>query len=257
MTRTAEGRYQAEAFPDWDIFGVTNGGYLLATAARAMAGEAEGRTLASIGSRFINPARPGPLSISVERLKVGRTLSVLRATVTAADRPILISDASFAEGSPDPIESVLVDGSPPDLPPVESCVRLEPADDSPLPPPFSGQVEIYLHPEDLVYFGEEISRVPLIRGWFRLLDRELLDPIGLVLASDAFPPAVFNSGLPVGWTPTIDLTVHIREPGPHEWLRCRLSTRFVTGGWLEEDGEFWDVNGRLVSQSRQLALLAR
>ena len=50
------------------------------------------------------------------------------------------------------------------------------------------------------------------------------------------------------------MTTHVRgipEPG---WLRCRFSTRFVSGGLLEEDGEIWDESGRLVAQSRQLAL---
>ena len=69
---------------------------------------------------------------------------------------------------------------------------------------------------------------------------EPMDVFGLLLASDAFPPTIFNARLPVAWTPTVELTVHIRavpEPG---WLRCRFSTRFISGGMLEEDGEIWD-----------------
>jgi len=68
---------------------------------------------------------------------------------------------------------------------------------------------------------------------------------------------VFNADLPVEWTPTIELTAHVRarpEPG---WLRCRFATHFVTGGFLEEDGEIWDGADRLVAQSRQLALVPR
>jgi hypothetical protein len=38
-------------------------------------------------------------------------------------------------------------------------------------------------------------------------------------------------------------------------VRCRFSNRFVTAGFLEEDGEVWDGTGRLVGQSRQLALV--
>ena len=75
----------------------------------------------------------------------------------------------------------------------------------------------------------------------------------LLLALDAFPPTIFNPQLPVGWTPAVELTAHIRarpEPG---WLRCRFTTRFVRGGFLEEDGEIWNGAGRLVEQSRQLA----
>lgn len=251
------GLYRAQAQPGWDIFGVTNGGYVLAIAARAMGLEAPGRSLTSIAGRFINPTRPGELKVAVRNEKKGRGLSVLSATVTADDKPLIVAHATFSEPDLGAPEHVLAEGGPPVLPPVEECVLLKSTGDTPLPPPFTDQVEVYLHPEDLVYFGSERSRPPIIRGWFRLRDDELLDPLGLVLASDAFPPAVFNSGLPIGWTPTVDLTVHIRQPGPHPWLACLISTRFVSGGWLEEDTELWTLDGTLAAQSRQLALLAR
>jgi acyl-CoA thioesterase len=117
-------------------------------------------------------------------------------------------------------------------------------------------VECRLHP-DHTTIGQDRPGPPQVSGWFRLTDGELLDPLGLVLASDGFPPAIFFSSLPIGWTPTIDLTVHVRHPGPHEWVACRFTTRFVDGGWLEEDGEMWSREGRLVAQSRQLALVPR
>ena len=41
------------------------------------------------------------------------------------------------------------------------------------------------------------------------------------------------------------------------WLRVRISTRNPGGGLLEEDAEVWDSAGRLVAQSRQLAVLPR
>ena len=61
----------------------------------------------------------------------------------------------------------------------------------------------------------------------------------------------------IAWTPTVELTAHIRANPAPGWLRCRFSTRFVTAGFLEEDGEVWDSTGRLVGQSRQLALVPR
>lgn len=256
VTRTGPGAYAAEIQPDWDIFGVANGGYLLATLARAMGEEAEGRYLASISARFLNPGRPGPAGIEVETIKTGRSTSTLQGRMTAGGRTLFLADATFALPGTGADVDVAYD-KPPEVPPPEHCVRLMPAGDAPLPPPFAAQVEVLLDPETFKMGEEAEGRSPDIRGWFRLLDDEPIDPYGLVLGSDAFPPAVFTANLPLGWTPTIDLTVYVRDPGPHEMLMCRFYTRFITGGWLEEDGELWDTSGRLVAQSRQLALLAR
>ncbi len=257
MFPVGQGVYRAQIQPGWDIFGVSNGGYTLSTAARAMGAEAMGRSLASVGARYLNPAAAEAVTIEVEVLKEGRSTSTLEAKMISGDRAIFISSATFAVMADNADEVVRNHGSPPQLPPVEECVRLTPAGESPLPPPFTGKVGVYLHPDDLNLGTGTPGRMPEMRGWFRLLDGEPIDPYGLVVAADAFPPAVFNSDLPVGWTPTIDLTVHVRHPGPFDLLACRFLTRYVTGGWLEEDGEMWDTSGRLVAQSRQLAMLAR
>jgi hypothetical protein len=96
-----------------------------------------------------------------------------------------------------------------------------------------------------------------MRGWFRLPGAEPVDTLALLCAVDAFPPTVFNARLPIAWTPTVELTAHIRARPAPGWLRCRFATRFVSAGFLEEDGEVWDSAGRLVGQSRQLALVPR
>ena len=82
------------------------------------------------------------------------------------------------------------------------------------------------------------------------------DPLLLLLAVDALPPVTFDLGL-LGWTPTLELTVHVRAVPAPGWLRVGASTRNVAGGFLEEDAEVWDSADRLVAQSRQLARAPR
>jgi hypothetical protein len=56
---------------------------------------------------------------------------------------------------------------------------------------------------------------------------------------------------------TVQLTVHLRARPAPGWLACRAVTRYVAGGYHEEDFEVWDSAGTLVAQSRQLAHILR
>lgn len=114
-----------------------------------------------------------------------------------------------------------------------------------------------LHPEDASFAEGRPSGRARMRGWFRLRDGERADSLALVLATDAFPPTIFNADLPVAWTPTVELTAHVRAAAPPGWWRCAFRTRFISGGYLEADGEIWDGSGRLLAESRQLALVPR
>jgi acyl-coenzyme A thioesterase PaaI-like protein len=102
VTPAGEGTWKAEVQPDWDIFGITDGGYLMAIAARAMSGSTEGRMPVSLSAHFLRPIQAGPVEVNVEVLKRGRTFSTLRATVSAASDSISLL-GSFAD--PDAIGS--------------------------------------------------------------------------------------------------------------------------------------------------------
>ncbi len=250
-------RYAGVLHQGWDIMGITNGGYMMAIAARAMMSETDGRVPVSMTGHFLNPGGAGEVEIEVVELKTGRTFTTQRAVMTSGGVTLLSVTGSLAAPSTSTMESAMMAGSPPDLPPPEECVRAVPAVDAPFPPPIMDRVELRIHPEDASTLLGRPSGSAVVRGWFRLIDDEPIEALAVVLASDAFPPAIFNTDLPMTWTPTLDLTVHVRNPGPHDWLKCRFRTRFVTGGFLEEDGEIWADNGTLVALSRQLALVGR
>lgn len=251
------GAWTAEVREGWDIFGVPNGGYLMAMATRAMEVSSGGRQLLSATGHFLNTSSPGPISIDVATLKEGRSLSTLRARASRADRQLVSVIAVFGAGDRSVSGHDLVLAKPPDLPPPDECVAMIPSDDAPLPPPFSGKVDVRIHPEDAKAYDGTQTKDPVVRGWFRLRDGEPFDAHSVVMSTDAFPPAIFGSTLPVGWTPTIELTVQVRDPAPEGWLACRFTTRVVTSGMLEEDGELWDTRGNPVALSRQLALVPR
>jgi len=229
----------------------------MAITTRAMEAESSGRSLISATGSYLSPATAGPIDIDVEVLKQGRSLSTLRAKVSRAGKDLAQMTGIFADRSRSAENGNLVLGSPPEVPPVEDCIAMEPATDAPLPPPFSGRVDVRIHPDDAGLLLGTQPVGPQMRGWFRLRNGEQLDAHAVVLAADAFPPAVFNSELSLGWTPTVELSVQVRNPAPSGWLACRYATRFVTDGMLEEDGDIWDESGNLVALSRQLALAPR
>jgi acyl-CoA thioesterase len=252
VRRVGETTWRAQVAPGWDIAGNADGGYLLSLAARAAA-EAAGRPdPVTVTAHYLAPGRAGPVGIEARVLRRGRRFATVAAELESAEGPVIAILGTFGElgGYCGPER---VEGLPPDLPAPEHCVLLEPSDT--FPPPFMGRVELRLHPDEAVVASA--VGPPRVSGWFRFPSGEAVDTIGLLVAVDAFPPTVFRTGLPLAWTPTLELTAHIRarpEPG---WLRCSFTTRFITGGFLEEDGEVWDGAGRLVAQSRQLALLPR
>ena len=257
VVRRGDSSYTGVIQPGWDFAGVSNGGYLMSIAARAMANESGGRDLVSITGYFTNPGRPGPVTIEVERVREGIGFTTIRADMVGNDKLLFTTLAVFADQSRPVDANEIVHGGPPDLPPPEDCIRAVPSSTGPLPPPFMGRVRVMLHPEDAAALAGQRTGIARIRGWFRLNEGEDPDALAVVVAADAFPPAVFNTNLPLKWVPTLDLTIHIRDPQPRGWMKCVFSTRFVTGGLLEEDGEIWDEYGNLVAQSRQLALVPR
>jgi acyl-coenzyme A thioesterase PaaI-like protein len=253
VRRLGDGRYAADVHEGWDIGGNANGGYLLALVGRAMA-EATGRPPLTITAHYLRPAPSGPCDVDVDIVRSGRRLATANATLTMDGAPILRVLGTFGEQTPGgPIYSV---GGPPDLPPYAECVVPLMPTDGPTPAMVE-RLANRMRPEDDGFRRGQPTGTAEMRGWFALAGEEPIDAVALLLAADAFPPPVFNTAMPVGWVPTVELTVHIRgvpEPGP---LRVVFRSRFVHDGLLDEDGELWDSAGRLVAQSRQLSLMPR
>ncbi|HSM64971.1 MAG TPA: thioesterase family protein [Ilumatobacteraceae bacterium] len=251
--------YAAVIHPGWDIGGNANGGYLLALAGRAMA-DAVGRPPVSLTAHYLRPASStGACEVVVTTVRAGRRFSTATASLVIVDdggerRELIRLLGTFGEqtfGGPSYVAE-----EPVDLPDYDDC-ELPPSPSEGPKPAMMERLASRIFPGDEGFRTGNPTGEAQIRGWFAFADHEPIDAIGLLLVADAFPPPVFNTDLPVGWVPTVELTVHVRgvpAPGP---LRCRFRSRFVHDGLLDEDGEMWDSAGTLVAQSRQLALAPR
>ncbi len=254
--RAGDDTWDTQFAENWDIMGNTNGGYMLAIASRAASEATGGRHPVTITGHYTRPGHTGPATARTEVIRSGRRFSVVRTSLFQDDAVVLETLGTFIEPGGEPPAVLLSDAERADLPPPEECVLAVPGVDAPFPPPSVGQVEMRLDPRMAELFQGNPLGEALVLGWIRLKDDEPLDAHALVMAADAFPPTTFNAGLPVGWTPTLELTVHIRFPDASGWIQCEFRSRFISGGFVEEDGLFWDEGNRLVAQSRQLALVS-
>lgn len=253
--RLGPGQYRANIEPGWDIAGNANGGYLLSIAARALGDHAGRPDPVSLTAHYLRPGRPGPVQLDCETIKSGRTFTTVRGTLRdAEDRPLITLLGSFSDLSA-PLSDIRRLPGVPEVRPLDECRAHQGHIEG--GPAFHTQIDLRLDPRDAGFLSNAPSGDARMRGWFRLRDGEPMDSIAVLTALDAFPPTIFNANLPIAWTPTVELTAHVRARPPADWLIAQFTSRFISGGMLEEDGELWTQDGELVAQSRQLALLPR
>jgi acyl-CoA thioesterase len=263
-----EGRYRGVVDPGWAVIdgAAPNGGYLLALAARAMRDPLPHPDPVTVTAYFLAPAVPGELFVDVEVVRTGRRHATVAATITQGERELArllgtFGDLSAADGP------TRVDRQPPSLPPLDECAPItdqaeaavRSGDKTAVPaPPILLRFDHRMPPELMGWTRGAPTGRGEIGGYVRWRDGAPMDPLGLLVVADCYPPAVFNAGIStVGWVPTIELTVQVRKRPAPGFLASRFTTEAVTAGYLEEDGEVWDADGDLVVLSRQLALAAR
>jgi hypothetical protein len=258
----------------WRIGAGVNGGLLLATLGHALSqtfDDASGPGGAhpdplSISAYYLSASTAGPAQVTTEVLRHGRQMSTGQASLyqsgpegadgpgAPVERVRALATYGDLDALPDQVATTAV---PPEMPPPEQCLGTELA-----PPDFLEQasflerLDLRLDPACVGWAMGKPSGRGVLQGWLRMADGREPDPLLLLLAVDALPPVTFDLGL-AGWTPTLELTAHLRARPAAGWLRLSHRTRNHAGGLLEEDAEVWDSTGRLVAQSRQLARAPR
>lgn len=247
------GRYAASIDRGWWIERGPNGGYLAAIVLRAVLAEVadDTRRARSMTLHYLRPPVEGPCEVAVTVERAGRGLTTVSARLAQDGRDCILALVAVGTDRPGP---ELHDHAAPAVPgPEDVPVRPDAAEGAPDIP--------FRHRFDVrpALGAPPFTAGPTAEtgGWIRTADDDPVDDVLLAAITDSWPPAVFSrlEG-PVG-VPTIELTIHFRGDPPRrpEWCLVRFRTLEVGAGYLEETGEVWSADGRLLADSRQLGLL--
>lgn len=251
LEAVGDGRFSATISDRWNndrerAFG----GYGLAVCVRALGQRLPLPDPLIVSGFFLRGVGPGPAEVCTEVVRTGRRTAVGEARLLQAGREALrvvstFTDHRSARGS------ARVFGAPPRLPSPECCVDLD--GEAPI-----GRVAVADRvecraPEASGWREGAPTGRPWAEFWMRFREPRDVDLYALPLLVDAAAPIVFELG--ATGSMTLELTVHLRARPSRGWLACRARTRYVIGGYHEEDFEIWDSDAKLVAQSRQLALL--
>lgn len=259
-------RYRAHLTDDWNAPTFPCGGVVSAIALRAMeaALDEPHQALRSFTTMFVSTVESGPLTLDVERLRVGKRMSHLRADVRNAgrDQPGHLTTAAFGEpraGFDFTYRSAPEVGPPDDYPGLAT------------PPPgaaawrssFFDNLDVRRVRSFAAFeTGWEGGRAEAIR-WFRhrvapRLPDGRLDPLALVALADTMPPAIaqhHGPGFPLFHAPSVDLTLRMLGDTDEEWILSHVVGHWAGDGYASADVTLWDAKRRILAAGGQLMLI--
>ena len=236
--------------------GAVNGGVLMAVVLRAVLGSSPHPHPVATSAHFLRVPRPEKAQVHVSWLKQGRTAATARAALVQDGAGVLETTVTTGTlGEPED-GGMSWTGQPPALPPVEDCTGFADFAGATRRAGYAGQIDLRLDPATAGWLRGRPHGVPEMRGYFQLREERPPDAYLLALAVDALPPVIFGIAM-AGWSPTVELTWHMRGVPAPGLLRVAARSRHVSGGWFDEESEVWDSAGRLVAQSRQIARVGR
>ncbi|HET8934209.1 MAG TPA: thioesterase family protein [Polyangiales bacterium] len=250
--RVAEDLFLAEVSERWNVLRGPNGGYLaallLATLQRRLGDDTRRPRVLSL--HYPKVPAVGQVEIRTQLTRAGRSMSWLSAELWQNDELCVAARAAFSGEWPS-IEYNHV--NPPVLP---EGAQSAPAMDG-LPPFAQNYIYRSLFATPMASGGHDA-----VGGYIRLREPEPYSAPLMAALTDAWFPSTFAYERRPSMAATLDLTVHFRDYEALEHLDATsevlsmFRSRLATEGFFEEDGELWSPSGKLLVQSRQLAIAA-
>jgi acyl-CoA thioesterase len=245
VTEVAPGQWQGTIAPGWRIGPVPNGGYVLAIAGRALSEALPHKDPFNVHIMYTAPMEMGPVDLSIEVLREGGSTTFASLTMRQQDQAKAHISAAYTDLDRLQGESY-TRAERPEITPWQECDPIR-----------EHGVELRQRVQQRYVTGGEVFKrgdpdgSGVFNGWLSFVDGTDPDPLSLLLFADAMAPPVFTVYGVLHWVPTVELSVSVRARPAAGPLQVRFSSRHMSDGVVEEDGELWDSEGKLVALSRQ------
>lgn len=237
---------------NWSINGNPNGGYLIAFLAAAMQKKSDKKWPVIVTANFLTKCDTGKKSIvTVEAIAVGKQLNRYQASLIQDGTERTRAWATFMAVKKGDKDASRYEKEAPDMPARKECFAF-----SVLPSyTLYNQMDVLLDPSCTGWLKGENNLSPRSeqKGWIKFKDDRPCDTLALLLMADSFPPPVLASHGMVAWVPTVEYSVSVRALPDTAWIKAVFRSHYLTSNIVEEDGELWDENGKLLAISRQIA----
>jgi hypothetical protein len=261
-----EDSWEGEIVVGWQTPRGPLGGYVMAILMRglALAVDDTERVPRSVTMHFLRVPEEGPVSVTAQVEREGRSLSTVSGRLEQDGKLIGLALGAYSK----PWEGPLLSDAP--MPEVEAPDDLDAHQEgrgkAPKPP--------FL---DRMVMQHRLGEAPytqaaegLVGGWLGLREERPIDALTVAILADAWSPAPWPRLSAFAPAPTIELTIHFRSPlpvttsatssaspaGVHgRMLLGRFENELVRDGFFDESGKLWSADGTLIAQSRQLGLL--
>ncbi|MFY2861778.1 thioesterase family protein [Mycobacterium sp. THU-M104] len=266
LREAGPGVFEGELDKRWAIGPKVHGGAMLALCANAAriacqaqapGGEPVLQPVA-VSASFLWAPDPGQMRLVTSIRKRGRRISVVDVELTQGDRTAVHAVVNLGEPEhypPGGGVAPLLSANP-----ITDLMAPEPPEDvAPIGPghPLAGLVHLGegcdVRPLLSTMRPSADGRPPVIQMWAR--PRGVApDALFALMCGDLSAPVTFAVDR-TGWAPTIQLTAFLRSLPADGWLRIIATCTEIGHDWFDEDHVVVDSLGRLVVQSRQLALV--
>jgi hypothetical protein len=262
------GRYDADLNANWTIGPKPHGGVMIALCANAAraayAANAANAALAANAAQTADSGQAHPVAVSANYLSAPDTGPVrLVTSIRKRGRRIGLVDVELVQGVKTCVHAVVTLGAPEhDARPLFLADHLagqmapEPPDDV-LPigagHPGAGINNLARGCDIRPQVVETEGDAPVFRIWVRP-KAERVDELFALMCGDISLPVPYAVGRR-GWAPTVQLTAYLRALPADGWLRVVCTATEIGQDWFDEDHTVVDSSGRIVVQTRQLALV--